>query len=104
MRRKLRCNFRPSVHSFPRPPCGNGGFRKRAERDAVTSVDAGRPAGMRVSREHKARAARAKTQRREVRLGPKRLGEQRDVEFGEGRNVSHYFGDNGGGDRLCDCL
>ena len=44
------------MHSFSRPPCGNGGFRKRAERDAVTSVDAGRPAGMRVSREHKARA------------------------------------------------
>ena len=64
LRCKLRCNFRPSVHSFLRPPGGNESFRKRAERDAVTDVDARRPSGMRVSREHEARArARAATKR-----------------------------------------
>ena len=60
LRCKLRCNFCPSVHSFPMPPYGNGGFRKRAERDAVTSVDAGGPAERRGSREHEARARHAR--------------------------------------------
>ena len=62
---KLRCNFRPSVHSFPYASCGDVGFRKRTQRDAVTGVVA-EAGGKRVSLSRdtrRAREARAKTEK-----------------------------------------
>ena len=64
LRCKLNAIFARVCTSFPRPHCSNKGFRKGAERDAVTNVDAGRASGDEgLTKTRGARGARRKKER-----------------------------------------